>query len=155
MRRWNLKAKTLTHIKALFLHTSFPSGYTHSSTSLQTTVCSSDSPILSNQINIPTHFSSLNSTILCKQMEMYGQGRYTITLKNKNKKEMYNLTSTVPQLSLSLSLSLSHTHTHTHTHILSAILGFSKLKIIFILPMDYTLEGLFTKITNASLAVLQ
>ena len=29
---------------------------------------------------------------------MYGQGRYTITLKNKNKKEMYSLTS----------LSLSH-----------------------------------------------
>ena len=39
---------------------------------------------------------------------MYGQGRYTITLKNKNKKEMYSLTS----------LSLSH--------ILSGMLEFPK-----------------------------
>ena len=55
-----------------------------------------------DQINILAHFSSLNSAILYKLIEMYGQGRYTITLKNKNKKEMYSLTST--------SLSLSHTH---------------------------------------------
>ena len=112
--RWNLKAKTLTHFEAFFLYTSFPSNYTHSSTSLQTTVCSSDLLILSNQTNVPTHFSSLNSALLCKQTKMYGQGRYTITLKNKNKKEMYSLTSTVSPLyflflfqNLSLSLSLS------------------------------------------------
>ena len=96
-----------------------PFNYTHSSTSLQTTVCSSDSLILSDQTNFSNHFSSLNSTIMCKQMEMYGQERYTITSKNNNKKEMYNLTSTVSPLSLSLS------------HILSAILGFPKLKIVF------------------------
>ena len=123
MRRWNLKAKTLTHLEALFLNTSFLSDYTYSATSLQTTVCSSDSLILSDQTNIPTHFSSLNSALLCKQMDIYGQGRYTITLKNKNKKEMYNLMSTISPLyflflfqnPLSLSLSLS----------------LSKLKIIF------------------------
>ena len=65
-----------------------------------------------DQINILAHFSSLNSAILYKLIEMYGQGRYTITLKNKNKKEMYSLTS------LSLSLSLSH--------ILSGMLEFPK-----------------------------
>ena len=92
-----------------------PLDYTHSSISLQTIVCSSDSLILFDQTNVPTHFSSLNSVTLCKTMEMYGQGRYTITLKNKNKKEMYSLTSTDPPLSFlflfqnfSLSLSLSH-----------------------------------------------
>jgi len=99
-----------------------PFRLTHSSTSLQTTVCNLDSLILFDQTNVPTHFSSLSSAILCKIMEMYGQGRYKITLKNKNKKEMYSLTSTVPPLYF-LSLSLSH--------ILSAILGFPKLKIIF------------------------
>ena len=103
--RWNLKAKILTHLETLFLRTSFPLDNTHSSTSLQTTICSLDSLILFDQTNVPTYFSSLNSTILCKIMEMYGQGRYTITLKNKNKKEMYSLTSIVPPLySLSLSL---------------------------------------------------
>ena len=124
MNRWNLKAKTLTQLEALFPNTSFPSNYTHSSTSLQTTVCSLDSLILSDQTNISNHFSSLNSTILCKQMEMYGQERYTITPKNKNKKETYNLTSTIPPLyflflfqNLSLSLSLSHTHTHFECYI--------------------------------------
>ena len=91
MCRWNLKAKTLTHLEALFLCTSFHSNYTHSSTSLQTTVWSSNSLISSNQTNIPTYFPNLNSVLLCKQMEIYGQGRYTITLKNKNKKEMYSL----------------------------------------------------------------
>ena len=131
MHRWNLKAKTRTHLEAPFLCTNFPSNYTHFSNSLQTTVCSLDSLILFDQTNVPTHFSSLNSVLLCKQMDIYGQGRCTITLKNKNKKEMYNLTSTIPPLyflflsqkllSLSLSLSL----------ILSAILGFPKLKIIF------------------------
>ena len=86
--------------------------------------------IPSDQTNIPTHFSSLYSALLCKQMEMYGQGKYIVTRKNKNKKEMYNLTLIVPllyflflfQTPLSLSLSLSL--------ILSAILGFPKLKIV-------------------------
>ena len=112
-------------------------------TSLQKRVYSLDSLILSDQTNIPTHFSSLNLALLCKQMEMCGQEKYTITLKIKIKKEMYSLTSIVPSLSLSLSL------------ILSAILGFSILKIIFILPMDYTMEGLSTKIMSSSLTVLQ
>ena len=94
---WNLKAKTLTHSEALFLRTSFPSDYTYSSIYLHTTVCISNSLILSDQTNVPTHFSSLNSAILCKQMEMYGLGRYKITPKNKNKKEIYSLTSTVPK----------------------------------------------------------
>ena len=31
-------------------------------------------------------------------MDIYGQGRYTVTLKNKNKKEMYNLMSTISPL---------------------------------------------------------
>ena len=110
--RWNLKAKTLTHLEALFLRTSFPLDYTYSSISLQTIVCSSDSLILFDQTNVPTHFSSLNSTTLCKTMEMYGQGRYTISLKKKKKKEMYSLTSTDPPLYFSssskTSLSLSH-----------------------------------------------
>ena len=110
-------------------------------TSLQKRVYSLDSLILSDQTNIPTHFSSLNLALLCKQMEMCGQEKYTITLKIKIKKEMYSLTSIVPSLSLSL--------------ILSAILGFSILKIIFILPMDYTMEGLSTKIMSSSLTVLQ
>ena len=67
--------------------------------------------IPTDKTNIPTHFSSLYSALLCKQMEMYGQGKYIVTRKNKNKKEMYNLTLIVPLLyflSLSLSLSLSH-----------------------------------------------
>ena len=51
-------------------------------------VCGSDSVIPFDQTNVPIHFSSINSTILCKLMEMYGQGRYTITQKNINKKEM-------------------------------------------------------------------
>ena len=93
------------------------STYNLSSTSLQTTICSLDSLILSDQTNIPTHFSSLNLALLYKQMEMYGQGRYTIALKKEKKKEIYSLISTVPPLyflflfqnfSLSLSLSLSH-----------------------------------------------
>ena len=74
-------------------------------TSLQKRVYSLDSLILSDQTNIPTHFSSLNLALLCKQMEMCGQEKYTITLKIKIKKEMYSLTSIVPSLSLSLSLS--------------------------------------------------
>ena len=57
---------------------------------------------------------------------MYGQRIYIITQRNKKKKEIYSLTTLfslpLPKL-LSLSLSLSL--------ILSAILGFPKLKIIF------------------------
>ena len=66
--------------------------------------CTLDSMISSNKTNVSTHFSSLNSIFLCTLMEMYSQGKYTITLK---KMEMYNLTSTVSPLS-SLSLSLSN-----------------------------------------------
>ena len=90
-------------------------------------------------------------------MEMYGQGKYIVTRKNKNKKEMYNLTLIVPllyflflfqtPLSLSLSLSLSL--------ILSAILGFPKLKIIFSLTNGLHIGRLSTKIMSASLTVLQ
>ena len=53
---------------------------------------------------------------------MYGQRIYIITQKNKNKKEMYSLI-TLFSLPLPISLSLSL--------ILSAKLGFPKLKIIF------------------------
>ena len=123
-----MKAKTLTHLETF----SFPSNYTCSSTSLKTTVCSLDLVILFNQTNSPTHFSSLNLALLCELMEMYSQGRYTTTLKNllkrKKKSEMYSLTSTISPLYFlflfqNFSLSLSH--------ILSGILGFPKLKIIF------------------------
>ena len=71
MCRWNLKAKTLTHLEALFLRTSFPSDYIYSSTSLQTMVYSPNLVISSYQNNVPIHFSSLNSALLCKHMEMY------------------------------------------------------------------------------------
>ena len=103
-----MKAKTLTHLQTLFLlphvqmklesqdpnslRSSLPPymllfRYTHSSTSLQTTVCSLNSMIPSDQTNVPTHFSSFNLALLCKLMEIYSQGRYTITLKKIKKKE--------------------------------------------------------------------
>ena len=84
------------------LSLSFPSDYTHSLTFLQTMVCRLDSVIRFDQTNVLAHFSSLNSSILHKLIEMYSQGRYTITLKNKNKKG-----NVWPNLSLSLSLILS------------------------------------------------
>ena len=65
--------------------TGYPSDYTNSLTSLQTTVCNSDSLILSDQTNVPTHFSSLNLVFQCKLMEIYSQGKYTITKKKKKK----------------------------------------------------------------------
>ena len=67
---------------------------------------------------------------------------------------MYSLTWTIPPLyflflfqNLSLSLSLSL--------ILSAILGFPKLKIIFSLTNGLHIGRLSTKIMSASLTVLQ
>ena len=108
----------------------FPFRHTHSSTSLKAMVYNLYSLIPSNKTNIPIHFSSLNSIFLCKLIEIYSQGKYTIT--KKNREEIYSLTSIVSPLyflflfqnfSLSLSLSLSL--------ILSSIPGFPILKIIF------------------------
>ena len=47
-------------------------------------------------------------------------------IQSLKKKKNLNVQST-----LNNPTTLSLTHTHTHTHILSAILGFPKLKIIF------------------------
>ena len=61
---------------------------------------------------------------------------------------MYTLTSTVPLLHfLSLSLSLSL--------ILSGILGFIKLKIVFYLSNGLHIGRIVSKITSTSLGVLQ
>ena len=49
--RWNLKVKIMTHLEALFLCTSFPPDYTHSSASLQNNGLQSrfNDPIWRNQ----------------------------------------------------------------------------------------------------------
>ena len=49
-------------------------------------------------------------------------------IQSLKKKKKLNVQS---NLNNPTTLSLTHTHTHTHTRILSAILGFPKLKIIF------------------------